>query len=69
MEEPVREPVPSENTEPVVTVPEQPVEEEIPLTPVKKAESSMRPVILAFTGITALVAIAVILVLVLRKRR
>lgn len=68
-EEPVTEPVPSENTEPVVTMPEQPVEEEIPLTPVKKAESSMRPIILAFTGITALVAIAVILVLVLRKRR
>ena len=68
-EESVTEPVPQENAEPVVTLPEQSVEEEILPTPVEKAESSIRPVILVFTGITALVTIAVILVLVLRKRR
>ena len=68
-EESVTEPVPQENTELVVIVPEQSVEEEILPTPVEKAESSIRPVILVFTGITALVAIAVILVLVLPKRR
>ena len=68
-EETVTEPVPQETTEPVATVPEQPAEEEMQSTPVEKAESSIRPVVLVSAGVTALVAIAVILVLVLRKRR
>lgn len=67
-EETVTGPVPQETTEPAATVPEQPAEEEMQSTPVEKAESSIQPVVLVFAGITALVAIAVILVLVLRKR-
>ena len=59
----------TEPTEPVVTLPEQPVEEEVLPTPVIKAESFIRPIVLVFAGITALVAIAGILVLVLRRRR
>ena len=68
-EEPVTESAPQETTEPVVTVPEQPAEEEMLPTPVEKAESSIRLGVLVFTGVTALVAISVIIVLVLRKRR
>ena len=68
-EEPATEPVPEENTEPAETLTEQPVEEETLPTPVEEAESSNRTVILAVAGITALAAIAVVIVLVLRKRR
>ena len=67
--EPVTKPVPQETTKPTETLPEQPAEEETLQVPVKKAESSIRPVILVFTGITALVTIAVVIVLVLRKIR
>ena len=54
---------------PAAYVMEQPVEEETLPTPVEEAESSNRTVILAVAGITALAAIAVVIVFVLRKRR
>lgn len=66
--EPVTEPVPQESTKPVENVPRETIEEETQPAPVKKEKSSIRPIVLAFTGATALIAVAVIVVLVLRKR-